>query len=237
MTLTSTSTPHRNHRPWGKLRSLGLYILLLFVLAVLNTTTSDVIAHATTVLTTTLWLSGWLTIAGTLVGLLYWVARTSGLGVRDGLGIAPRWAGSSRRLVRLEDGLNSNITAAVFFGVFLLVLAPGLTSGPPMEQGAITAVLTTHIVMAMATELVLVGAVFLLVRAAGLPSWDFVLFSAIARLTLAESGWVSFLATVVAGVVVAVVYLRTRRLTPIIIAHATAAAAVSLTGAWISSLV
>lgn len=238
MTLTSTSTPHRDHQPWGKLRSLGLYILLLFVLAVLNTTTSDVIAHATTVLTTTLWLGGWLTLAGALVGLLYWVARTSGLGVRDGLGIAPRWAASSRRLVRLEDGLNANVTAAVFFGVFLLVLAPGLVTGPSMEQGAITTVLTTHIVMAVSTELVLVGAVFLLVRAAGaLRSWDYILFSAIARLTLAEPGWVSFLATVVAGVVVAVVYLRTRRLTPIIIGHATAAAAVSLTGAWISSLV
>lgn len=139
--------------------------------------------------------------------------------------------------MRLEEGLNANVTAAGFFGVFLLVLAPGLTIGPLVGQGAITAVLTTHIVMAVFTELVLVGAVFLLVRAADLRSWDFILFSAIARLTVAEPGWASFLATVVAGVVVAVVYLRTRRLTPIIIGHATATAAVALTGAWLSSLV
>lgn len=236
MTLTSTSTPHRDHRPWGKLRSLGLYILLLFVLAVLNTTTSDVIAHATTVPSTTLWLGGWLTVAGALVGLLYWVARTSGLGVRDGLGIAPSWAHSSRRLERLDRGLEANIIAAVSTAAFLPVMGLGLVA-EPIEQGAITVVLTTHIVMAVATELILVGAAFLLVRAAGLSSWDCVLFSAIARLTLAESGWVPLLAAVAAGAVVAVVYLRTRRLIPIIVGHVLAAVSVALTGAWVSSLV
>lgn len=216
-------------------QTFGLYFAMVMVISALTLTTPAVIANSTTVPTTLAWASPWAGIVLVLVLLTWWVARHTGTGVRDGYGIAPRWACSHRRLVRTEHALDAAILGALALAVFLGVHGFSWVMGPTPE-GWWPTVVFTQTATAVVSELVLLGALTAVVFTLNMSGQTFVLVSMASRIVIAEPHWSALVAAGVGGAAIAVLYLRFRRLTPILIGHATAIVALTLADAWVSSL-
>ena len=217
--------------------AIAVFSGMLTALAVLAHLAPTVAALSTTLLTAIGWTGGW-GCAAMVVALLSWaVARKTGVGVRDGYGIVPRWSLSCRRLVQLDYGLQAAIVGALALGVYLVVRGVVLaTSESPLLEGPLLVVLLTQVTTAVLCELVLLGVLAALMKTPRSTSWDFLLVSAVGRAVIVEPGWPGLVTAVVGGAVVGVLYLRTRRLTPIIVGHVIAGLTITLVGAWIVSL-
>lgn len=217
-------------------QTFGLYSVMVMVLSALTLTTPTVIAHATTPLTALAWAGPWAGIVVVLALLTWWVARHTGTGVRDGYGIAPRWTCSHRRLVRTEHALDAAILGALALAVFLGVHGFSWVMGPAPE-GWWPTVVFTQTATAVVSDLVLLGALTTVVTTLNMSGQTFVLVSMAGRIVIAEPHWPALIAAGVGGAAIAVLYLRFRRLTPILIGHTTAIVALTLADAWVSSLV
>lgn len=230
--LMSTTTDRSQLSGW---QIFGLYFGMVVTLSALTLATPTVITRSTTVLTALVWTSGWATIALVVALLAWWVARRTGVGVRDGYGIVPRWACSHRRLVRIEHNLDAAIVGALALTVYLIT--HGLTSATvPTTGGWLPVVLFTKTTTAVLSELVLLGVLATLLATTWLTGRDFILISMVSRTVIVEPHWPALVAAAVSGATIAGLYLHTRRLTPIIVGHATATVVVTLTGTWASSL-
>ncbi|GAA1463189.1 hypothetical protein NE857_03360 [Nocardiopsis exhalans] len=219
-------------------QTFGLYFAMVTTLSALTLTTPTVLARSTSLASALVWVGPWTSVVLTLVLLSWWVARRTGVGVRDGYGIAPRWARSERRLVRTEHALDTAITAGVALSVYLTVYAfTWLMNPTPTPAGGwLPVVLFTQTATAVASELVLLGVLAAVATALKWGGQTFVLVSMTSRIAIADPHWSALLASAVGGAFIAALYLHTRRLTPILIAHTTAATSLTLMGAWASSL-
>ncbi len=172
------------------------------------------------------------------------ITHRLGTGVRDGLGLFPSWARTSRLLLRMEYQHQPMLVFSVGACAFLLVRVGFfpllLNACAPEASGTLLPTLIflvpVQISTALITELVLVGLVVTLLGAAHRPAWEAYLVSALARVALGlGAGWAA-LALAPLGLTSVWLYRRTRRLTPLIIAHASIALAHTLTVVWISSI-
>lgn len=231
-------SPTRTHPELSAWAAIAVFSGMLTTLAALAHLTPAVVARSTTLFSAIGWAGGW-GIAVVVVTLLSWViARKTGVGVRDGYGIVPRWSLSPRRLVQIDYGLEAAIVGALALGVYLVVDGVVLaTSESPLLEGPLLVVLLTQVITAALCELVLLGVLAALMKTSRLTSWVFLLVSAAGRVVIVEPGWPGLFTAVVGGTVVGVLYLRTRRLTPIIVGHALATIAITLAGVWIVSLI
>jgi hypothetical protein len=215
----------------------GLYFAMVTVLSALTLATPTVTAHSTSPSAVLVWTGPWATVVLVLALLAWWMARRTGIGLRDGYRIAPRWACSHRQLVRTEHSLDAAITAGVALSIFLTAYSFTWVMGPAHTTGGwLPLVLFTQATTAVISELVLLG---VLAAAATALKWGgqtFVLASMASRIVIAAPHWSALVGAGVSGVALAALYLHTRRLTPIILAHTTAISGLTLTSTWITSL-
>ena len=225
------------HRPreLGPFQVVGVFAGMLVILHGLTLTSPLVVARSTSPLAILIWAGGWAMVALTVTLLSWWVARATGVGVRDGYGIVPRWARSHRRLVQTENDLDAALLGAGALSVYLIVHSIVLIAGPT-ASGWLPVVVFTKATIAVVAELVLLGVLATLLTTSRLTPRDFVLISAGSRVVIAEPHWPALLASAAGGAAIALLYLHSRRLTPIIVGHTAATVAVTLTGAWVCSL-
>ncbi|MFE7462446.1 hypothetical protein ACWFMI_24655 [Nocardiopsis terrae] len=232
--MLSSTHAHRP-RELGPFPAFGVFAGMIVALFVLTLATPTVVAHSTTWTAALVWASPWASIVLVLALLSWWVARHTGVGVRDGYGIVPRWARSHRHLVRIEHALDAAIVGGIALAVYLLVYCvTWATSSEPQEW--LPVVLFTQTSTAIISELVLLGVLGALLASTRMTGQHFVLLSMVSRIMIAEPHWPAIVAAGVSGVVIAALYLGFRRLTPIIVGHTIATTVVTLTGAWVSSL-
>ncbi|MGW5877780.1 CPBP family glutamic-type intramembrane protease [Nocardiopsis terrae] len=224
-----------DRRPLTGWHLFGLYFAMITALSALTLTTPTVIAHSTTLPTALAWTGPWAGIVLVLASLTWWVARRTGAGVRDGYGIAPRWACSHRRLVRTEHALDAAIIGGLALSLYLAAYGFIWVMGPT-PQGRWPVVLFTQTTTAIISELVVLGVLATFLTTTRMSGQTFVLASMASRIVIAAPHWPALVAAGLGGAAVAALYLNTRRLTPIIIGHTTATAVVTLTGAWVSWL-
>lgn len=228
----STTTDHPPLTGW---QIFGLYFAMVTVLSTLTLTTPTVLARSTSLPSALAWTGPWASVVLLLALLTWWVARRAGVGVRDGYGIAPRWACSHRHLVRTEHALDAAIIGALALAVFVGVYSFSWVM-EPAPAGWWPAVLFTQTATAVISELILLGVLATVATALNLSGQTFVLASMASRIVIAEPHWPALVAAGVSGAVVSALYLHTRRLTPIIVAHVSAITLLTLTSAWITWL-
>ncbi|GAA1119752.1 hypothetical protein [Nocardiopsis metallicus] len=210
---------------------------MVMALFALTLATPTVLAHSTTWPTALLWAGPWATIVLMLALLSWWVARRTGVGVRDGYGIVPRWVRSPRHLVRTEHALDAAILGGLALAVYLILYAFIWLAGPgPAAGGWLPVVLFTQTATAIISELVLLGTLAALLTTTQMSTQTFVLISMGGRIVIAEPHLTAIVATGVSGLLIAALYVGFRRLTPILVGHVTATTVVALTGTWVSSL-
>ncbi|NYH51350.1 hypothetical protein HNR06_000939 [Nocardiopsis arvandica] len=179
----------------------------------------------------------------TALALTWWVTRHLGIGIRD-LGLAPTWTREPGLLARMDYQYQAFLVFGGSLALFLLargtaflpgVLAFDAPAGATADHLHTLWVLApAQVGVAVVAELVLLGLVVTLAEAGRRPAWETYAVSTLARLGLGVgAGW-AVLALVPVGVATAWLYRRTRRLTPVIAAHATAGLAQVAVTAWVS---
>ncbi|GAA1463342.1 hypothetical protein NE857_26245 [Nocardiopsis exhalans] len=233
--LTTTHTPR--HRELGPFPVFAVFAGMIVTLFILIQATPTVLAHSTTWSTALLWVGPWAIIVLMLALLSWWVAHRTGVGVRDGYGIVPRWVRSPRHLVRTEHALDAAILGGLALAVYLILYAFIWLTGPgPAAGGWLPVVLFTQTATAIISELVLLGALAALLTTTRMSTQTFVLISMGGRIVIAEPHWPAIVAAGVSGLLIAALYVGFRRLTPILVGHVAATTVVALTGTWVSSL-
>lgn len=173
----------------------------------------------------------------------WWVTRRLGISVRD-LGLAPTWTRQPGLLARMDFQYQGMLVfggaLALFLVPYVVTFLPGmLTLDVPTDATGhhlrtLWTIGPAQIAVAIATELVLLGVIVTLAEAARFPAWEVYLLSTVARTAFgATVGW-ELLLLVPVAVGTVWLYLRTHRLTPILVAHVAAALAQTVVAAWVS---